>query len=549
MQTGQDAERDGGGERQDRLIAHSLTLFFAIFLAIAAVIGGLGAIFYQSEVKRYLENTAEQERYRIELLRYLVHGTFDDVIGDLFVLAGQNELEWLLVDGDTQHLRSAIADEYLAFSTLKGVYDQLRFLDLEGRERVRVNYNDGAPAVVRNADLQDKHHRYYFTASLALRRGQVYVSPFDLNIEHGGLERPLKPMIRLGTPVFDAVGNKRGVVLINYLGKHLLDRLATAGAAMSGELALLNADGYWMLSPRKDDTWGFMIPERAARRFDNDYPREWALLRAHEQGQVRTDNGLFTFAELHPLEPGRRLGVGHLARTAPGTERYVWYLVSQVPAAVIEHHTGGLLTRLLMLGAGVLLVIAVGSWYLALGIIRRRLYESLLVTLAHYDRLTGLPNRTLFFDRLERLHESAMRYGRRYGLLYLDLDGFKQVNDTFGHHAGDRLLEQVAVLLRQGVRRADTVARLGGDEFAILLSEVGDADAAHQFGNKLITLIGDAEQLHYQGVRVGASAGIAIYPDHASSPELLVRRADQAMYAAKKRGKNKCVVCRRLVLS
>ncbi|WP_343043904.1 sensor domain-containing diguanylate cyclase [Marichromatium bheemlicum] len=548
MQAGYDVGGDGGGS--ERLIGHSLTLFFAIFLAIGAVIGGFGAIFYQSEVENYLDNTAEQERYRIELLRYLVHGTFDDVIGDLFVLAGQNELERLLLGGgDRQRLRSAIADEYLAFATLKGTYDQLRFLDLEGREQVRVNYNAGAPTVVRDPALQDKHQRYYFTATLGLRRGQVYVSPFDLNIEHGRLKRPLKPMIRIGTPVFDAVGNKRGVVLINYLGRNLLERLGTASAAMRGEVMLLNADGYWMLSPRQEDTWGFMIPERAERRFGHDYPHEWSLLQTRAQGQVRTDNGLFTFVELHPLEPGRHLGVGHLAHTAPGTERYVWYLVSQVPATVIERHTRGLLMRLLMLGAGVLVVIAVGSWLLALGVTRRRLYKAQLVALAHYDRLTGLPNRTLFFDRLEQLHESATRYGRRYGLLYLDLDGFKQVNDTFGHHAGDRLLEQVALLLRQGVRRADTVARLGGDEFAILLSEVGDAHAAHQFGDKLIALIRDAEQLHYQGVRVGASAGVALYPDHASSPELLVRRADQAMYAAKKRGKNKCVVCRRLVVS
>ncbi|MGM0645122.1 MAG: diguanylate cyclase domain-containing protein, partial [Thermodesulfobacteriota bacterium] len=173
------------------------------------------------------------------------------------------------------------------------------------------------------------------------------------------------------------------------------------------------------------------------------------------------------------------------------------------------------------------------SWFLALAVNKRRLYQARLEAMAHYDTLTGLPNRTLFFERLHQLHSQAMRYQRRYGIVFLDLDDFKPVNDTYGHKVGDALLQHVAQRLQANLRQADTVARLGGDEFAVLLSDIYDRQAAQQVADKLAAALGEPFDLEQAQVHIGVSAGAAIYPEDSDTAEAVLNRADQFMYQKK----------------
>lgn len=154
---------------------------------------------------------------------------------------------------------------------------------------------------------------------------------------------------------------------------------------------------------------------------------------------------------------------------------------------------------------------------------------------ALHDVLTGLPNRTLFEDRLERALALALREGTKVAVLFIDLDGFKAVNDTFGHQAGDALLREVARRLEGRLRRSDTVARLGGDEFALVLPRADVAGARVVAGEIAAALAEPIDALGYQA-QVGASIGIAVAPDHGLDVATLVRCADLAMYQAK-RGK------------
>ncbi len=152
---------------------------------------------------------------------------------------------------------------------------------------------------------------------------------------------------------------------------------------------------------------------------------------------------------------------------------------------------------------------------------------------ALHDALTDLPNRTLLYDRVAHGIRTAKRESRSLALLLLDLDRFKEINDTLGHHVGDLMLQEVAARLRQQVRESDTVARLGGDEFAILLSQVKDLDTVRQLSEKILKAL--AEPFDRQGLtlEVSASIGIAMFPDHARQAAELIQRADVAMYAAK----------------
>src|SRR5947209_20137797 len=162
----------------------------------------------------------------------------------------------------------------------------------------------------------------------------------------------------------------------------------------------------------------------------------------------------------------------------------------------------------------------------------RKRTEEALAHQALHDGLTGLPNRLLLQDRLTQSIRMAERDGRPFALCVIDLDRFKDVNDTLGHLAGDQLLQEVAFRLRQALRASDTVARLGGDEFAVVLPDA-DAHAATLAAQKVVEALGASLLLEGCEVAVGASVGIAVYPEHGGDAETLLRKADVAMYVAK----------------
>jgi diguanylate cyclase (GGDEF)-like protein len=157
--------------------------------------------------------------------------------------------------------------------------------------------------------------------------------------------------------------------------------------------------------------------------------------------------------------------------------------------------------------------------------------------LATHDALTGLPNRRLFQDRLEQALAYARRDGHPVAVLYLDLDGFKAVNDEKGHDVGDALLKAVAERLDATVRREDTVARLGGDEFGVVLVSVREPADALDVGRKLRVALHEPQDVNGAPVQLGASVGVAVYPFDGVTADALMRAADGAMYAVKAEGK------------
>ena len=157
---------------------------------------------------------------------------------------------------------------------------------------------------------------------------------------------------------------------------------------------------------------------------------------------------------------------------------------------------------------------------------------------ANFDSLTALPNRRLFRDRLDQEVKRAHRSGLQIGLLFIDLDRFKEANDLLGHDVGDLLLKQAALRLSACVRESDTVARLGGDEFTIILTELDNPAYVEQLAQKALDTLAEPFRLGNEVVYLSASIGITLYPADAGGPEELIRNADQAMYAAKKAGRN-----------
>ncbi len=176
------------------------------------------------------------------------------------------------------------------------------------------------------------------------------------------------------------------------------------------------------------------------------------------------------------------------------------------------------------------------------GIVRetteRRKMEEIILSLAYQDSLTGLPNRRAFLERFAWEIARSGRHGRQFMIAMMDLDRFKEVNDTLGHPTGDRLLQAVAERLRGLLRKEDTVARLGGDEFALLIPDISDRTAGERIGDKLVAAFQSAFTVDPHFLKITTSIGMAIYPDDGTDEEALIRNADVALYRVKEKGRN-----------
>jgi diguanylate cyclase (GGDEF)-like protein/PAS domain S-box-containing protein len=170
----------------------------------------------------------------------------------------------------------------------------------------------------------------------------------------------------------------------------------------------------------------------------------------------------------------------------------------------------------------------------------RKLAEKKIAHMAHYDYLTDLPNRALFLDVLNHSVSLAKRNKRKAAVLFLDLDGFKKINDALGHDAGDLLLKEVAKRLKETMRDSDSVARVGGDEFVLVLDNIESENNALQVANKIIASLAYPFDLNGRPCHIGGSIGISMFPDNSKLPEKLIQQADEAMYLAKQSGKNTC---------
>jgi len=210
---------------------------------------------------------------------------------------------------------------------------------------------------------------------MQLDPGEVFVSRFDLNVEHDEIERPLKPAIRFATPVFDKNHVKRGVLVLNYLGQVLIEKLALVSVSFPGSAWLLNRDGFYLRGPSVEDEWGFML-NHDDRRFGAVFPEEWSSLAWTSRGQMHTDRGLFNFQTLFPRE---KTAMNHPEPAISSEDRDIGdaglIVVTHLPPTVLSGRANLLLRRLLLLWGVVLFLILILAWYLARAAAHRRSQE------------------------------------------------------------------------------------------------------------------------------------------------------------------------------
>lgn len=520
------------------------------------------------EYNKVFELLKTKEINNVILVQHTIKDVLTERISDLLTLADLVKLH--IKD---ENVIGHVNEELIAFSGNIGVYDQIRLLDMSGQETNRINLENQSIVQVPANKLQNKSHRYYFKETVALDMGEIFISPLDLNIENGKIEQPIKPMIRIGTPVYSQTGKKVGILLLNYLAQNLLDKISHLTDYQTQPISLLNGQGYWLKNANSDMTWGFMYNNE--QRFQNYYPRVWSELLEQEKGQILTRFGIFSFASTYPIHESLPVHLHvkpdtHFEGHGLTIKNYVWKIVSLIPDETLNSMQRDILVRFSYTAIPLLLLLIFVGWRLTLYRLKhikakqaliksyqlleqrvdertqelqheveiRTKAEDRMRHMASYDALTGIPNRALFNDRLLTVMAMNKRHKSSSALLFIDLDNFKNVNDDYGHEAGDMVLKQVSKRLKDKVRSSDTVGRYGGDEFVVLLHEINSEDDAIFVAKEIIQTISQEYIEKEVTALIGCSIGIAVYKDEYLTINDYIKKADEAMYTIKKSGKN-----------
>ena len=519
-------------------------LFLTFFLPIVILSSGLSAIYYFSERTAKIESVKNSENLRLLFTKSMFEDEFQSIVSDLVILSAHQEID-LLTSGSSEIDYEALTEEFYIFSKNKKKYDQVRLIDIDGYEEIRINYNNGISEIVPVKNLQSKENRYYFKDTMNLEMGEVYVSPFDLNVENGQVEVPFKPMIRFGIPIFNTSNEIDGVVIINYLGDFLLNQIERVPyeTNSTGYGIIVNNDGYFLKDIDENNEWGFMLKERQDAKFRNLFPTQWKKFNESLSGQFLDDDGLFTFITIYPLSEGLKSSSdssGAYGRSSNklNASEYYWKIISHIPEKNLFEKIQILKGTLVLVVLLIALIVGFGSRSLALAIINRNQAENKIKKLALFDHLTELPNRQTLSDRITMSIAASKRGKKHFFVFFIDLDGFKEVNDQYGHETGDAVIIESAKRFKSCVRESDTVARLGGDEFIILLNSIEDVNDAGAIADKILSSISNIYEIEKISCSISASIGISVYPDDGNQQKDLLKAADRAMYDAKNSGKN-----------
>ena len=193
------------------------------------------------------------------------------------------------------HNQEHIEDDFSHFANQKKRYNQMRFIDNNGMEKIRINFDNKSSTIVSKEKLQNKKDRYYFLKSIGLKKNNIYISPLDLNLEHGSIEVPVKPMLRFSTPVYNDNNEKIGILVLNYLADGILERIRKVRNNFFGELSLLNTNGYYFISKDSSQEWAFMFQNKEDLTFKSQFKEVWQKINVKNEGSFKDERGIYFF--------------------------------------------------------------------------------------------------------------------------------------------------------------------------------------------------------------------------------------------------------------
>ena len=481
---------------------------------------------------RLIEELVKQESTYVEITSQAVEKNIAAMARELLIYK----------DFTTRQIQTGTIDEiayfYLNIANNSSSFDQLRYIDEQGMEKVRVNLVGNKGILIPSQDLQNKQDRYYFQNSYKLESGQIYISPLDLNVENGEIEIPYKPMIRLATPVFDSKGNNRGIVILNYLAKDLLSIIETVYREYEANLSLVNQEGYFLIHEEdRDKEFGFMFANGHQNKLNLISPEIYQQAEEKEIGWYKNEEGLFTFTRIYPFKGTWSTSIEDNTIEDPINNRF-WIIITHIPHTMIDQR---LLEMRAFSKVGVVLILFLAlatAMLFAVFLYQKISEDRFLKNLAHFDQLTRCFTRGWGFKLLQEVIVKAKKRKVKVALLFIDLDKFKSVNDTYGHKAGDAVLVAAAERIKEVLRSDDIIVRLGGDEFLVILPIVLDDTVPTEVASRIHQAIQEPIPFGTLSLKIDSSIGIAMYPTDGIHINDLVSYSDSAMYEAKMKKKD-----------
>lgn len=562
----------------------SIAQRLALILAAAGILAAGLTGYYAYHASRELLVQAAEDRLltATRVLMRQITMSLDDSTRDVKLLAGHPRALSALTTHGAE--RAAAEDElavlFREMLRTRPEISQIRLIAAaeHGLERVRLDRDQDALLRVQGDDLQEKGHLPYVFETLSLPVGSVYISNPFINRERGAHSGEGQPAVHMAVPIYANGATPIGLIIINADLHGLFRQLAIDLPGDIG-LHLANDRGDFLIHP--DPSQAFAFEKGRQSRVQDQFPATAALVAGEVDHVVTTTTTLFG--------PTRETVATFIRAPLSTPQRESNYLLglSQSMSVVLKE-SDALGSTILRIVAALSFLSAILAVVLAravtkplnqmviavkrfatiqaraplpidhkdeIGVLARsfddmqRQIETHLQTLqtkqleldhlASHDALTGLPNRRVFLDRVEHALARTRREKLQLAILFIDLDHFKEINDKLGHAVGDVMLLAVADRLRATIRATDTVARLGGDEFIVLIENIDGVASVTRVAQKVIDSLVSPVSYHDQSLTVGASIGIAIYPNDGATTTDIIASADQAMYRAKMAGRNR----------
>ncbi|HTJ93112.1 MAG TPA: diguanylate cyclase [Pararobbsia sp.] len=571
------------------MIRPGLTVKLSVLLACIGVLAsGLTGYYAFHANRTMLVHQAERSlRTSTELLSRRFSVAISDISADARVLATMPSSARVAAADDGKERnegRERLAQVFASFMANHREYLQIRLIaaDRHGLELIRFDRDAAGAVRVRDTGLQEKAQFPYVFDTLALSAGHSYVSNITINHELGTHQAEGRPTMRIGVPVFDAHRHAVGVIVIDVdLGGLLA--LLKADLPANYNVYLTNEWGDFLVHPDATQAFGF---DKGRRIFVQDRFASTQALFNRSKDQV-VINGLDDPAQA----PGEVLTFIRRPFGVDDSNRFIVLGLSKPLSDVLvdANLLGDSIVRMVLVSSVLALCLAIlfaraltqplqmlafaATHFLSdksmdalplrrtdeIGVLarcfarmRREIKSQIdvlhhkqveLSHLASHDVLTDLPNRMLFMERIDEAIRHAAIHDERLAVLFVDLDRFKQINDQFGHSAGDNVLIAVAQRLREVLTPDDLVARLGGDEFIVLVKGDRADGAVTDIAAEILRTLNNDLLINEQQMTVGASVGISRFPSDSTSAEELLLHADTAMYAAKLSGAGHSAFC------
>lgn len=513
-------------------------MYFIMMLFISILLLGLLFVTQYNAIKKSQINmmSSDLNAYSVHLDNEMAYVTsnlllLEHIVSNRDVLEINDSVVSFTSDED----KAILAEDLLDWIRNERIYDQIRIIDLNGNEIIRVNNNNGEPLIVDESDLQNKSQRYYFQNSINLANDTIYFSRLDLNIENDEIEyvngKP-KEMLRIASTIFDENDQLLGVIVVNYLAENLFHDIETQ-ASNDITFSVINEDGYFLHNANTEMEFGFMYDDKLNLTFENEFGFDIFESTGADVTEVDYENMIFASVLVNQSKIEQAISNFNQRDLDIYSDNGPILLFGFTKITETTAFQKLLNTFLIVFGVLVVIGFFISRLFDEISYNRKERLNLLEYT-SNYDLLTELPNRlkiTSMIEYLTSLEES-------YYIMFLDLDRFKFVNDQYGHLAGDKVLQAVGQRLETAVRKTDIVGRIGGDEFLILLRNLQDEAVVLRIKKVIEEAINKDFVLEEGIAQIGVSIGFS-FQDGSKSVEEIISLADERMYQDKALKKSK----------